>query len=68
MSKIWFPGEDKLHQASTQGPVPLGYRCIDKKLVVVPQQAEAVVDRPGKPIPPSLSRAGSPVAKLLQTG
>jgi site-specific DNA recombinase len=24
------------------GPVPLGYRCIDKNLVVVPQEAEAV--------------------------
>ena len=24
------------------GPVPLGYRCIDKKLVVVPEEAEAV--------------------------
>ena len=24
------------------GPVPLGYRCIDKKLVVVPKEAEAV--------------------------
>jgi site-specific DNA recombinase len=24
------------------GPIPLGYRCIDKKLVVVPDQAEAV--------------------------
>ena len=24
------------------GPVPLGYRCIDKKLVVVPQEAETV--------------------------
>jgi DNA invertase Pin-like site-specific DNA recombinase len=25
------------------GPVPLGYRCIDKKLVVVPEEAEAVL-------------------------
>jgi len=24
------------------GPIPLGYRCIDKKLVVVPEEAEAV--------------------------
>jgi len=24
------------------GPVPLGYRCIDKKLVVLPQEAETV--------------------------
>src|SRR4030088_3158951 len=24
------------------GPVPLGYRCIDKKLVVVPEEAETV--------------------------
>src|SRR3954467_11315845 len=24
------------------GPVPLGYRCIDKKLVVVPEEAEAI--------------------------
>jgi site-specific DNA recombinase len=24
------------------GPVPLGYRCVNKKLVVVPEQAEAV--------------------------
>ncbi len=24
------------------GPVPLGYRCIDKKLVILPQEAEAV--------------------------
>ena len=24
------------------GPVPLGYRCIDKKLVVVPEEAEMV--------------------------
>src|SRR6202041_1087315 len=24
------------------GPVPLGYRCIDKKLVVVPEEAEVV--------------------------
>jgi site-specific DNA recombinase len=24
------------------GPVPLGYRCVDKKLVVMPQQAETV--------------------------
>src|SRR5215831_10200195 len=24
------------------GPVPLGYRCVDKKLVVVPEEAEAV--------------------------
>jgi site-specific DNA recombinase len=24
------------------GPVPLGYRCIDKKLIVVPEEAEAV--------------------------
>jgi site-specific DNA recombinase len=24
------------------GPIPLGYRCIDKKLVVVPDEAEAV--------------------------
>jgi site-specific DNA recombinase len=24
------------------GPVPLGYRCIDKKVVVVPEEAEAV--------------------------
>src|SRR3954465_8841571 len=24
------------------GPVPLGYRCIDKKIVVVPEEAEAV--------------------------
>jgi hypothetical protein len=24
------------------GPVPLGYRCIDKKLEIVPQEAEVV--------------------------
>src|SRR5437868_14624449 len=27
---------------SIGGPVPLGYRCIDKKLVVLPQEAETV--------------------------
>jgi site-specific DNA recombinase len=24
------------------GPVPLGYRCIDKKVVVVPEEVDAV--------------------------